>query len=227
VAAADGRVTRVNQNNLGGKVVWLRPDKKDYTLYYAHLDSQLVRDGQAVSTGDTLGLMGNTGNARSTPPHLHFGIYALGGAIDPLPFINPNHPVASEIKANLRLLGKPVRAAEKTLSMFSDPARKILNSRVDRNTHIRILAATGNYYRVQLPDGQSGYIMSTAVDTMSSLGTIVIGNQQRVLHVPDSLSPASSILPAGSKVYRLAVFNDYNFIRADNQVTGWIKKEGS
>ena len=31
--------------------------------------------------------MGNTGNAKTTPPHLHFGIYTRGGAIDPLPFV--------------------------------------------------------------------------------------------------------------------------------------------
>ncbi len=33
--------------------------------------------------------MGNTGNARGTPPHLHFGIYARrDGPIDPLPFVS-------------------------------------------------------------------------------------------------------------------------------------------
>ncbi|HEX2533516.1 MAG TPA: M23 family metallopeptidase, partial [Chitinophagaceae bacterium] len=80
VAAADGYITRVNENRLGGLVVWLRPKGKNYTLYYAHLDRQLVTDGQRVQAGDTVGLVGNTGNARTTPPHLHFGIYASGGA---------------------------------------------------------------------------------------------------------------------------------------------------
>ena len=105
VAAADGRVTRVNENNLGGKVVWMRPEKKNYTLYYAHLDSQLVQEGQRVVSGDTLGLMGNTGNAKRTAPHLHFGIYTMNGAIDPLPFINPDYPRATEIKADIAELG--------------------------------------------------------------------------------------------------------------------------
>jgi hypothetical protein len=47
-----------------------------------------VAPGDQVRAGDVLGYVGNTGNARSTAPHLHFGIYARpGGAIDPLPFI--------------------------------------------------------------------------------------------------------------------------------------------
>ena len=35
-----------------------------------------------------MGYVGNTGNARTTPPHLHFGIYSRGeGPLDPLPFV--------------------------------------------------------------------------------------------------------------------------------------------
>ena len=39
VAAADGRVTRVTETAIGGKVVWVKVKDRDYTLYYAHLDS--------------------------------------------------------------------------------------------------------------------------------------------------------------------------------------------
>ena len=79
----------------------MRPAGKDYTLYYAHLDEQLATDGQSVRAGDTIGLIGNTGNARSTPPHLHFGIYTFGEAIDPLPFVNPNIKEPPAITASL------------------------------------------------------------------------------------------------------------------------------
>lgn len=89
IAAADGHIQSVTTNNLGGNVVFMRPRQKDYVLYYAHLDTQLVTTGQQVKMGDILGLVGNTGNAKGTIPHLHFGIYGPGGAIDPLPFISP------------------------------------------------------------------------------------------------------------------------------------------
>ena len=47
--------------------------------YYAHLDSWEpgLKTGKHVKQGDVLGTVGNTGNAKSTPSHLHFGISRL------------------------------------------------------------------------------------------------------------------------------------------------------
>ena len=86
LAAADATVTRVRDGGLGGKQVWLRT-RDGLRLYYAHLDEQLATAGTRVGAGDTVGTVGNTGNARTTPPHLHFGVYAGGGAVDPFPFV--------------------------------------------------------------------------------------------------------------------------------------------
>jgi peptidoglycan LD-endopeptidase LytH len=88
LAATRGVVTSVGTNNLGGNVVWLWDPRRGHSQYYAHLERQAVSAGQAVQPGDVLGYVGNTGNARTTAPHLHFGIYARGeGPIDPLPFV--------------------------------------------------------------------------------------------------------------------------------------------
>ena len=87
VASAPGRVSRVRTTPRGGRVVWLAPDGRQVSLYYAHLDTQLVADGQRVDAGDTLGRVGMSGNAAGTPPHLHFGVYGRGGAVDPSPFV--------------------------------------------------------------------------------------------------------------------------------------------
>jgi peptidoglycan LD-endopeptidase LytH len=88
VAAADGVVTRVGGGKLGGKAVFVT-GRGARTFYYAHLDSYApgIEPGRVVNRGDVLGFVGNTGNARSTPPHLHFGIYGAGGAMNPLPLI--------------------------------------------------------------------------------------------------------------------------------------------
>ncbi|HAC07583.1 MAG TPA: peptidase M23, partial [Gemmatimonadetes bacterium] len=56
-----GRVNRVGLTNLGGKIVWVRDPVRGANVYYAHLDSQYVRDGDQVQVGDTLGFVGNTG----------------------------------------------------------------------------------------------------------------------------------------------------------------------
>jgi hypothetical protein len=102
VASADGIVTGVKEGGIGGKVVWLRLLDKNVTLYYAHLDKQLVHVGQTVKKGETLGLVGNTGNAKYTPSHLHFGIYTSNGPIDPWLFVNPSKKTAPAVqKKNL------------------------------------------------------------------------------------------------------------------------------
>jgi murein DD-endopeptidase MepM/ murein hydrolase activator NlpD len=88
VATTRGIVLHVGPNALGGNVVWvLGPGGQRH--YYAHLDrfAPRVRGGDRVTPGDVLGFVGNTGNARGTPPHLHYGIYGMRGAIDPLPLL--------------------------------------------------------------------------------------------------------------------------------------------
>jgi murein DD-endopeptidase MepM/ murein hydrolase activator NlpD len=88
VAAADGWITRQTTNRLGGNVVWIWTPSADASLYYAHLERRAVDAGERVRAGDVVGYVGNTGNARSAAPHLHFGIYTrTGGVVDPLPYV--------------------------------------------------------------------------------------------------------------------------------------------
>lgn len=83
-----GMVLRVGQNRLGGNVVWIfGPGGQRH--YYAHLDRfGDLQPGDFVMPGDIVGYVGNTGNARGTPPHLHYGVYTSGaGAINPFPLL--------------------------------------------------------------------------------------------------------------------------------------------
>ena len=53
------------------------------TYYFAHLDA-LSRSSGRVDAGTQIGTVGNTGNARALPPHLHFGLQPDGsGPINP------------------------------------------------------------------------------------------------------------------------------------------------
>lgn len=99
LAVTDGYITRVAEGGIGGKTIWMRAKDDDIHLYYAHLDEQMAADGQPVRKGDTLGLVGNTGNAKFTPPHLHFGVYTSRGPVDPLPFVNKSLKEARKVTA--------------------------------------------------------------------------------------------------------------------------------
>ena len=85
VSTTRGLVTHVGTNPLGGQVVWiLGPGLESH--YYAHLDRFAdIHRGDIVNAGDVVGYVGRTGNARSTPFHLHYGIYRHGKAQNPYP----------------------------------------------------------------------------------------------------------------------------------------------
>jgi murein DD-endopeptidase MepM/ murein hydrolase activator NlpD len=90
-----GVVVAVREGGLGGRQVWvLGPGRERH--YYAHLDDWAfaLAPGDIVQPGSLLGVVGTTGNARGTPPHLHYGIYAGGSAINPYPRLqaDPRHP---------------------------------------------------------------------------------------------------------------------------------------
>ena len=88
LSATDGIVLKVGLNDLGGQVVWiLGPQMSRH--YYAHLDNYAdhIQQGDWVKTGEVVGYVGNTGNAKNTPPHLHYGIYLSDGAVNPYPYL--------------------------------------------------------------------------------------------------------------------------------------------
>jgi murein DD-endopeptidase MepM/ murein hydrolase activator NlpD len=87
-SATEGYVARIGDNSLGGQTVSV-VGAGGRTYYYAHLDSYAPRlaEGDYVTTQTLLGYVGTTGNAAGTPPHLHFGVYAAGGATNPLPLL--------------------------------------------------------------------------------------------------------------------------------------------
>lgn len=88
LAATPGIVSSIREGGLGGRQVWVVGPALE-RHYYAHLDDWApdLRVGQVVRPGDRLGSVGDSGNARGTPPHLHYGIYGRDGAYDPLPLL--------------------------------------------------------------------------------------------------------------------------------------------
>lgn len=91
-STTQGIVLQVGTNHLGGKVVWIMgPDLSRH--YYAHLEDYAgqIQAGDWVEAGEVIGYVGNSGNAKNTPPHLHYGIYMQGqGAINPYPYLVPS-----------------------------------------------------------------------------------------------------------------------------------------
>src|SRR5579884_1672712 len=104
VAVADGTIFAVGWNHVGGWRLWLR-DAAGNSFYYAHLSgyTPLARNDGQVRRGEVLGFVGNTGDAVTTEPHLHFEVHPNGtlylgydGAVDPSTYLRA-WPLASHV----------------------------------------------------------------------------------------------------------------------------------
>ena len=97
VATDHGRVVKLVTSIPGGLTVYQVDRDQKVMYYYAHLDAYApgLREGDLVQRGDVLGVVGSTGNASASAPHLHFAILRLppgkewwkGTAINPFPLL--------------------------------------------------------------------------------------------------------------------------------------------
>ncbi|UCC24612.1 MAG: peptidoglycan DD-metalloendopeptidase family protein [Gemmatimonadales bacterium] len=224
LASVEGVVRRANVTTLGGKVVWLRDEKRNRSLYYAHLDSQAVVRGQRVQVGDTLGFVGNTGNAITTPPHLHFGIYYRGeGAVNPAPYLRPPPGRLVEVNVDREFFGQWVRVRTDGIYLRDGPSRRApVSTELTQHTPARVLGASSDWYRVALPDGRQGYVAARLTETLSELEPLVAEVDLPVQAAPDPRAARAEILPAGEAAAVVGRFAGFLHVRAPSGRLAWV-----
>ncbi|SHG00062.1 Murein DD-endopeptidase MepM and murein hydrolase activator NlpD, contain LysM domain [Salegentibacter echinorum] len=164
LAATDGRIGFTGEKGLGGKQVWLRDRKRRQLLYYAHLDSIANVSGN-VKRGDTLGFVGNTGNAKTTAPHLHFGIYkGYGGAINPLYFVyktekSETNQSISEITALHLIVG----SSKANLRNRPTTAGSVILNTAKAGDTLQLLGKSKNWFHIRTSNNQASFIHESLV----------------------------------------------------------------
>ncbi|MBC6990102.1 M23 family metallopeptidase [Hymenobacter sp. BT491] len=225
VAAAPGLITRVDVTPLGGNVVWLADTQHGQHLYYAHLDKQLVQPGQMVRIGDTLGLVGNTGNARTTMPHLHFGIYRGGrGAVDPFPFVRHADATPPAPRTNPERLGQWVRVRDKSAELRRTPSpRTGTVTALARNTPLMVVGSQTDWYRVQRPDGTMGYVLAKSVVAAADpLRRESLAAATDLYSQPSADAASLDTLPAQTRVAVLGEFRGFRLVQSPRGEIGWL-----
>jgi murein DD-endopeptidase MepM/ murein hydrolase activator NlpD len=224
VAVVDG-VAQADTNPLGGNVVWLRDGGEQRSFYYAHLTRAAFEGTASVRTGDIVGYIGNTGNARTTPPHLHFGIYQRG-AIDPLPFLRMDDRVPPEISDVDRWLAELVRVNSPRAPLRGGISRDVpIIAQLDRATPARVVGVTGSVLRVELPDRTHGYLDRAVVAlARTPLRRQNLRAGQVVREAPDPAAPAISTFAEPVTVGVLGEFNGFTLIQTTTSPSGWIQQ---
>jgi Peptidase family M23 len=95
LAVATGTVNRVGWEKVGGWRLWVR-DRVGNQFYYAHLSgyAPAILHAHQVRAGEVIGFVGNTGDAFTTSPHVHFEVHPrpllhlhYDGAVDPTRYL--------------------------------------------------------------------------------------------------------------------------------------------
>ena len=225
VASVDGTITGVGSNSLGGNVATLTDTERGIRLYYAHLDRWNVSNGQHVSVGDTIGFVGNTGNARTIAPHLHFGLYTLSEvAINPLPFIRLGRGPAKQALLPPAHLGDSVRvSAIKSVVRLAPHSDALMLRELAKSSALIIVGGTESWLRVELPDGLTGYVISSTIEPdKQPLRRLTLSLPNTLLDAADSRAATIQTLPSGSAVDVLATTNVFQLVRNSDGQTGWI-----
>ena len=167
IAATEGKIKFTGEKGLGGKQIWLRDRKRQQSLYYAHLDS-IIPGLNKVKAGDTIGFVGNTGNARTTPPHLHFGIYrSRQGALDPLGFVYLPEDI-TKTEPNTREISSRIKVDRAMASLRNKPASS--NSKViktgRRGEIFYVQGKTQDWFHVRDNLNRSMYIHESLVKSV-------------------------------------------------------------
>tara|TARA_R110002049_G_scaffold3515_12_gene26368 strand:- start:69 stop:1478 length:1410 start_codon:yes stop_codon:yes gene_type:complete len=222
LAVARGRVSKAGQNRLGGNVVWLNTGR--YNYYYAHLDSQLVQSGKRVKLGDTLGTVGNTGNARTTSPHLHFGVYSRGrGAKNPLPFLQSLEKSIPIVASDSVLLKEKGVFLAKSGNLRASPnlSSKVISS-YPNETLFDVLGKSGDWFRIKLPDHTIGYGHKSILNlSENNLGEIEVKSSDLVFDSWNrSVSLPSTYFVGNAEV--LGYFNNMLHVRLKTGPEIWL-----
>jgi hypothetical protein len=225
IAPSKAFVRRVSESDIGGLNIWLQDVKRGLHLYFAHLQTQDVEQNTYVEPGQRIGTVGNTGNARRTPPHLHFGIYVRGeGPVDPVNFIKKINSMPEEIKADTEILGQWARSNQSLVSLKATAASRSLKiTRLNPHTAMKIQAAAGDDYRVLLPDGLSGYVPARQIELASeSLEIQQADTPYEVKTAPNEYATVVEKINGGDEFDILGHYDGYMLVRTHQEKVGWL-----
>lgn len=225
ISVSDGYVSfaGVKEGSLGGKVIWVKDTLRDIVVYYAHLEDVYVQEDDLLLRGDTIGTVGNSGNAITTYPHLHFGIYG-DGAVDPYPYVVKGRSKPSPILAKSQKINEVVRIDNPDGSNRNVYSRG-LNRFLSHNQYAKVVGTTSTYYKVLTAQGELTYVFYDHIeDVKRPLSKITIDRSTALLTSPSDIGVSLKTVSTGERIEILAYAEGYYYCRSADGTEGWISR---
>jgi len=197
VAPVGGTVISAGNGDISGHYARIRGDD-GITYYFAHLDQPVsVARGQRIGAGASIGVVGNSGNARGTSTHLHFSMKRGSSNINPSEFLTAGKQ--QEFSPMSSIAG--VNTPEEMDAWVRDQIARINASEAQYQTRDMSGLPTAMQNAMQEPeamankqkmDGQS--MLGTIMDQLSRRvaggdRTVMPGGQSPLMQQSDALNP--------------------------------------
>jgi murein DD-endopeptidase MepM/ murein hydrolase activator NlpD len=224
VAPTAGIVTRVATAGLGGKIIWMNDTRRGHSYYFAHLDSQFVKAGAKVRQGDVIGTVGNTGNARYTPSHLHFGVYQKSSK-DPIAYIRTMEKLVNELAPDTLFQSVVFRIRKDGTDVHAGPSFKSPSRvRLAKQSYVKVIGQSKEWYRIRTALDREGFIEKRNVQPAEK-GTRLDIKQSTwlVTSVHPDATPIAYL--EAQTVEKLAAHTGFEFVRTRSGMTGWVNKK--
>ncbi|HET9947747.1 MAG TPA: SH3 domain-containing protein, partial [Longimicrobiales bacterium] len=146
------------------------------------------------------------------------------GAIDPVPFLDPPRGRVVEVSVDLERLGTWVRARGESVRLRAGPDGSFDTLReLPRHTALRVLAASGNHYRVRVPDGTVGWVAAPLVEPLEgALASRHASTGEGVLARPLAEAPLIALLEHEADLPVLGVYESFVLVEAPGGIRGWL-----
>ena len=222
LSVSSGRVYKAADTPRGGLNVWVRHE--GYSFYYAHLDRIDVKQGQTLKVGQQLGTVGNSGNARTTRPHLHFGIYkGFRGAIDPFPLVDNSHEFVERDIKKVTLVPRWLAVDTAVLNVREGPGTdSTILQKLKRHMLVQVEAMSGDWLRVATAEGFHGYVARHLM-AKPEVTSWKADKPYHLVSEPYAQAPVLMDINEGEVLESFGGFGRFRMVRMESGLTAWAK----
>ena len=107
-----------------------------------------------------------------------------------------------------------------------DVARIGVGVELEQSTPLRVLAASGSWYRVRLPNGKDGFVAARLTEAVvEPLRRQFIESASALFSSPSSVAPVMEDVEAGTEVAVLGSYQGFLYVQSPDGSTGWLAGE--